>query len=145
MDIKRRNVEEFAGFHFFTDYPFIIDGIPCKSLESFLRAMKYDNIIVQRLVCDLSAKSAKTYATTYTWASVNTFHWRGTSYSKESREFNELLTRAFDELYKNQNFRLALKQISLEKLNLLGEELKSETILPSYKLIFQLHRLNAKL
>lgn len=145
MDIKKRNLKEFAGFHFFTNYPFVIDGIPCKSLHSFLRSMKYDNIIVQRLVCDLSAKSAKAYASSYSWTSVNTFYWRGNSYSKESRQFNQLITRAFDELYKNPDFRVALKQISLENLNLLKEELKSETILPRYILIFQLHRLNAKL
>lgn len=147
MEKEIRNLEVQNDFSYLTKYSFVMEGIPCKCMESFLQSLKYDNIIVQRLVCDLSAQNARLYGYPFKWGSTKRLYWRGNSFQRNSRAFDELILRAFNELFKNQSFKLALKQISYEELSYLIREVipLETTILSKQDYLFQFRILYARL
>lgn len=42
------------------------------------------------------------------WKKTQTLYWRGTIYRRDSKEYQELLDRAYEALSKNDGFRRAL-------------------------------------
>lgn len=87
---------------------FEFDGIACGSMEGFLQSLKYADEEDQKTICALSGKDAKRKSIDG-WKDNQILHWKGAIIKRSSKEFMDLLTRAYKALYcQNDTFRLAL-------------------------------------
>ena len=97
----------------FAPHPFIIDGIECASMEGFLQSLKFSSPDMQREVCKLVGKAAKFKGKKKKWYRTQTLYWQGKEIPRASKEYQELLDRAFDALGQNKSFQKAVVQSPL--------------------------------
>ena len=112
----------------------------------FLQSIKFKDVEMQKFVCTLVGKSAKFKGKNKKWFRTQTLYWNGVEIKRDSKEYDELLTKAFDCLFQNEGFRKALaatKGCSLT--HSMGKNKKSETVLTSSEFISQLNRLRSLL
>lgn len=93
----------------FAPHPFEIDGVQCNSMEGFLQALKFESVDMQKHVCTLVGKAAKFKGKKKKWFQKQELYWLGTVYKRDSDEYQNLLNRAYNQLYKNEGFRKALE------------------------------------
>lgn len=128
-------------------YPnsFEIDGVFCAAMEGFLQSLKYRSAAKQRSVCALSGKEAKKAGRRkFLWKLTGKVFWQGRKIRRDSEEFEFLIERAYDELYKNQFFREALKHsVGKTLLHSIGKTDKRATILTTEEFIGNLDRLRS--
>ena len=74
----------------------------------FLQSLKFQDIQMQKYICTLVGKKAKFKGSRKNWRKRQVFYWRGQEIKRDSKEYQELLDRAFDSLSKNTNFQKAL-------------------------------------
>ena len=113
-------------------YPntFEMDGVNCRSMESFLQSLKYRNFRRQVEVCALDGKTAKQNAQAKKWYKKQCLWWKNKKYRRNSDEYQSLLKRAYGELSKNQEFAKALKVAGNRPLtHSIGSQDPKETIL----------------
>ena len=130
MDIGSGNGWPQASLSNFAPHPFEIDGVLCNSMEGFLQSLKFDSIDMQKHICTLVGKAAKFKGKKKKWFQKQELYWNGQVYKRDSEEYQNLLNRAYNELYKNAGFRKALdatKGCSLT--HSIGKSKKSETVL----------------
>ncbi|NQT49376.1 hypothetical protein HQ571_01630 [Candidatus Kuenenbacteria bacterium] len=94
----------------FLPHTFVFDGVECASMEGLLQSFKFDNEQVQIEVCKLVDTAAKFRGKkrNKAWKREQTLWWKGVAYERKSKEYQELLDRAFDALATNAGFRKAL-------------------------------------
>ena len=92
----------------FAPHPFEIDGIKCNSMEGFLQSLKFKNPEMQEHVCTLVGREAKFKGKKKNWYVTQTLWWRGIEIDRHSQEYQDLLDRAYNALFKNSGFRKAL-------------------------------------
>lgn len=109
MDIGSGNTYPANSLSNFAPHPFKIDGIICNSMEGFLQSLKFKSEEMQEYVCSLVGYAAKKKGSKKNWQESQTLHWRGIPIKRESKEYQDLLDRAFTELYKNTKFKAALE------------------------------------
>ena len=63
---------------------------------------------MQEYVCSLVGFAAKKKGSKKNWKTSQTLYWRGVAYKRDSKEYQELLDRAYFELSKNEGFQKAL-------------------------------------
>lgn len=103
----------------FASNDFIIDGVECASMEGFLQSLKFHGKNKQRKICHLTGKEAKNAAGklhNLRWKITQTLYWNGRKYKRESQEYLQLITRAYDAIYQNEKFRKALVTTGNKKL-----------------------------
>ena len=91
-------------------YPnaFEIDGVRCASMEGFLQALKYEDDETKKEICTLSGKEAKERSIS-DWQKTQTVYWQGLPINRQSQDFQMLIRRAYQCLFKqNDTFRNAL-------------------------------------
>ena len=93
----------------FAPHPFEIDGVQCNPMEGFLQALKFESVDMQKYVCTLVGRSAKFKGKKKKWFQKQELYWLGTVYKRDSDEYQNLLNRAYNKLYKNEGFRKALE------------------------------------
>ena len=93
----------------FAPHPFEIDGVQCNSMEGFLQALKFESVDMQKYICTLVGRSAKFKGKKKKWFQKQELYWLGTVYKRDSDEYQNLLNRAYNQLYKNEGFRKALE------------------------------------
>lgn len=109
---------------------FIIDGVKCASMEGFLQGLKFKNIDMQLYVCSLTGSYAKKKGANKNWKKDQTLYWQGKSIKRDSKEYQELLDRAYNELSNNEGFKKALLSTGNAVLtHTLGRKKINETIL----------------
>lgn len=114
----------------FSPYIFEVDGVPCNSMEGFLQALKFSNPEMQEYVCTLVGKKAKFKGKNKNWKRSQTLWWRGVEIARDSKEYQELLDKAFSCLYKNTKFRNALAATGKATLtHSMGRKDPSSTVL----------------
>lgn len=129
LDIHSRSGYPSGQLSNFAEHHFEIDGVPCHSMEGFLQALTHKDIEEQKKICLLHGYKAKQKANKY-WKKDQTLHWQGKEYPRRSREYQQLLDRAYAELGKNEKFAEALLATGNMKLtHHVGRSTKSETIL----------------
>lgn len=146
MDIGSGNTYPSNALSNFAPHPFVIEGIECNSMEGFLQSLKFENPEMQKEVCKLVGKQAKFKGKKKKWWRTQTLFWKGKSIKRDSEEYQELITKAYDCLYTNEGFRRALsatKGCSLT--HSIGKNKISETVLTEREFIKQLNRLRYKL
>lgn len=84
----------------FYPHAFVIDGVACASMEGFLQSLKYRSRKKQRAVCALVGKAAKKQGRRkFFWRISGTLYWNGIRIKRQSAAFDQLLTRAYLEMY----------------------------------------------
>lgn len=105
---------------------FTFDGVACSSIEGFLQSLKTKDTDKQVEICKLYGGSAKNISKKLTqWLETQKLYWMGKEYLRESKEFFQLLFRAFKSCYEqNKTFKNALD--STRGITLTHNEGKSE-------------------
>lgn len=132
MDIGSGSGYPSAALSNFAPHPFEIDGVQCNSMEGFLQSLKFESVDMQRHVCTLVGKAAKFKGKKKKWFQKQELYWNGVIYKRDSDEYQNLLNRAYNALYKNDSFRKALE--ATKGMNLthsIGKSKKNETVLTS--------------
>lgn len=129
----------------FAAYDFKVDGVECASMEGFLQSLKFRNIKKQCKVCKLTGKEAKLSAgrlRNICWKLTQTLYWNGRKYKRDSTGYKMLITKAYDCLWKNEEFRNLLLSTGNEILchSMGGHDVK-KTVLTEEEFIEQLYRL----
>lgn len=108
MDIGSRNGFPAGNLSNFSNHEFVIDGIRCASMEGFLQSLKFSGIETQIYVCGLVGYRAKKAGKNQPWWETQKLWWKGKEINRHSKEYQDLLDMAYDELSKNKLFRKAL-------------------------------------
>lgn len=92
-------------------YPhsFRLDGIPIKSMESFLQSLKFSDPVQQVSVCHMDARDAIEQGQQQHWQEEGLLYWQGIAFSRYGKEYQSLLDRAYDALGRNPRFIKALQ------------------------------------
>ena len=125
----------------FYPYPFTVDGVECGGMEGFLQSLKFFNKRKQLRVCALSGKKAKKAGEKKRlWKLLGSVYWQGRFIKRDSKEFDDLISLAYNEMYKqNEAFRLALEASKGKKLvHTIGSHNKRKTILTEEEFISHL-------
>lgn len=77
---------------------------------------------------------------------TQTLYWNGKEYKRDSKEYQELLDRAFEALSKNDSFKKALLASGDSVLtHEIGKSKESETVLTKREFISRLNKIREKL
>lgn len=133
MDVGSKGSYPANALSNFTANKFIIDGVECNSMEGFLQALKYENTNAQKITCALVGYSAKKKGSSRSayWQSKQTLWWNGKSYPRKSKEYQNLLNRAYNAMYnQSEGFRKALEASGKSILtHSIGRNKETETVL----------------
>ena len=142
MDIKSGSSYPASALSNFAPHPFIIDNVFCSSMEGFLQSLKFKNIDMQKYVCSLVGKTAKYKGKNKPWWKTQTLYWQGKEYKRDSQEYQILLNRAYNALYKNEGFKKALEASKPAILShSIGKNNITETVLTQTEFISRLMKL----
>lgn len=146
MDIGSGTGWPSAALSNFAPHPFVIDGVECASMEGFLQSLKFKEPAMQVEVCKLVGKAAKFKGKKKKWWKTQTLHWQGVEYKRDSKEYQELLTRAFEALAQNTSFQKALLATGKSTLtHEIGKTKITETVLTRQEFCGRLMMLRARL
>ncbi len=146
MDIGSGAGYPAAALSNFAPHPFIIDGVLCNSMEGFLQSLKFKDSEMQKHVCLLVGKAAKFKGKQKKWWKTQTLNWQDKEIKRDSDEYTQLITRAFDQLFTNDGFRNALAATKGATLtHSMGKNKKNETVLTENEFMKQLNRLRSRL
>lgn len=130
----------------FAPHPFIIDGIQCASMEGFLQSLKTKNPDMQVYICSLVGRKAKQTGAGKNWQQRQILYWQGIEYQRNSDDYQQLITRAYDALFQNSHFKKALKATGNATLmHSMGQRKANHTVLTTKEFIGQLTRLRQKI
>jgi len=139
MDIGSGNGYPAATLSNFAPHPFEIDGVKCNSMEGFLQGLKFKNPEMQEYVCTLVGKAAKFKGKEKKWWKTQTLYWVGNEYKRDSKEYQDLLDRAFAALADNDGFKRALLATGSATLtHSIGKNDLAETVLTEREFISRL-------
>lgn len=139
IDILHNSDDKMAAdLSNFAEYPFEIDGVQIKSMESFLQSLKFKNKKKQIKICRMSGKKAKRkgkFNNLWKWSGGN-LYWQGKRINRFSNEYQRLLNNTYATLFdNNEDFRNALlstiNENGVQKLftHSIGEDNSQDTIL----------------
>lgn len=130
----------------FHPYQFEIDGVTCNSMEGFLQSLKFSNPVMQEYVCSLVGKKAKFKGKKKKWFKDQTLYWRGNPIKRDSKEYQDLLDRAFEALATNKKFQKTLLDTQNATLtHAMGKKKSSETVLTTQEFCSRLTKIREQL
>jgi predicted NAD-dependent protein-ADP-ribosyltransferase YbiA (DUF1768 family) len=131
----------------FAPHPFVLDGVSIASMEGFLQSLKFRNPEMQKHVCTLVGRAAKSKGRGKNWQRSGTLYWNGREIDRFSEEYQKLLDRAFEALYTtNESARKALLASGDATLeHSLGKKSPKETVLTRSEFCSRLLRLRQRL
>lgn len=141
IDILHNSENEIAvALSNFAEYPFEMDGVQIKSIESFLKSLKFKNKKKQIKICRMNGKKAKRkgkFNNLWKWNGGN-LYWQGKKNNRFSDEYQKLLNNTYATLFdNNEDFRNALlstiNENGVQKLfaHSIGKDNPQDTILTS--------------
>lgn len=148
MDIRSKLSYPAGALTNFAPYDFEIDGIKCASMEGFLQSLKTSNLFLQTEVCQLVGIEAKRWGEEHNvaWKETQKLYWRGCEYRRHGHEYQELLDRAYEALFQNEDFKKALLATGQEVLtHSIGKSDPSNTILTEEEFCSRLMKLRSKI
>lgn len=109
---------------------FFFEGVFCHSMEGFLQSLKYDDPNIQRQICAMKGRKAKTKTTT-AWQTDQIVWWKGVAINRQSNEYQKLIRKAYKAMFEQSDrFRIALMSTNGMKLyHSKGEQESNKTIL----------------
>ena len=97
-------------------------------------------------VCSLVGYAAKKKGRNKNWQSKQTLYRRGNEYKRDSKEYQELLDRAYNELSKNTGFRNALLATGSATItHSIGRNKSNETVLTQNEFCSRLLKIRRRL
>lgn len=109
MEIGSGNGYPASALSNFAPHPFMFDGVQCNSFEGFLQSLKFESVDMQKHVCTLVGKGAKNAGGKKKWFRKQELFWNGKTYKRDSDDYQLLLNKAYNEMYKqNEGFKNAL-------------------------------------
>jgi hypothetical protein len=130
MDIGSKHGYPSSALSNFAPHKFIVDEIECNSMEGFLQSLKFSNPDMQVEVCKLVGFTAKKRGSNKNWQTSQTLWWKGKAIKRESKEYQDLLNKAYLALSKNTNFQKALLATKDAVLtHVIGRTNEKETVL----------------
>lgn len=108
MDISSSKTYPAGTLSNFSPHPFVIDGVECSSMEGFLQSLKFKNPEMQKEICKLTGIAAKRAGKKKNWRQRQVLFWKGEEIERESSEYQCLLNRAYNALFRNTTFKKAL-------------------------------------
>lgn len=140
MDIGSQNSYPANSLSNFSAHQFIIDNVVCASMEGFLQSLKFKDAEMQKYVCSLIGIKAKNKGRKKNWRASQVLYWQGKEYKRDSKEYQELIKRAYKELCKNQGFQNAiLASGNATYTHSIGKSKQSETVLTEKEFISMLN------
>ena len=142
MDIGSGKGYPSSSLSNFAPHPFNMDGILCNSMEGFLQSLKFKSPEMQVEVCKLVGFAAKKKGSKKNWQQSQILYWKGIAISRKSKHYQDLLNRAYFELYKNVKFKKALEATGNAILtHSIGKSKESETVLTKSEFCSRLMKL----
>jgi len=130
----------------FAPHPFVFDDVECNSFEGFLQSLKFKNFDMQKEICKLVGKAAKFRGRPKKWYTDQKLYWKGVVYERDSKEYQDLLDRAFNALSENTSFQKALIASGKSVLtHEIGKSKESETVLTKREFISRLNKIRERL
>lgn len=131
MDIGSGKSYPSCALSNFSPHHFIIDGVECNSMEGFLQSLKFKNPDIQVEVCKLVGLKAKFKGKKSKWFKTQKLYWLDKEMDRSSEDYQILLDRAFNEMYKqSDSFKRALKASNNAVFShSMGKSKQSETVL----------------
>lgn len=146
MDIGSGSGWPSCALSNFAPHPFIIDDVVCASMEGFLQSLKFKEPEMQVEVCKLVGKAAKFKGKKKKWWQTQTLFWQGQTFKRDSKEYQELLDRAFDALSTNTSFQKALLATGTATLtHSIGKTKQQETVLTKQEFCSRLTKIRERL
>ncbi len=146
MDIGSKAGYPAGALSNFAPHPFVIDGIECNSMEGFLQSLKFSNEEMQKYVCTLVGFQAKSKGKNKKWWKTQTLYWMGKEIDRHSKEYQDLIDKAYDCISKNDGFKRALLATGNATLtHSMGKRDESKTILTEREFCSRLMRLRSEL
>lgn len=112
IDISHNSDNKMAAaLSNFTEYPFEMDGVQIKSMESFLQSLKFKSRKKQMRICRMSGKKAKRKGKFNNIWKLNggNLYWQGKKINRFSDEYQKLLNQTYATLFDNsEDFRSVL-------------------------------------
>lgn len=147
MDIKSGQGYPAGSLSNFAPHAFTLDGVECASMEGFVQALKFKNVDMQKEICTLVGLKAKRAGSKKNWQRKQTLYWNGQEYKRDSKEYQELLDRAFEaKFYGNDKAKKTL--LATQNANLthkIGRTKASETVLTQKEFCSRLMNIRALL
>ena len=145
MDIGSNGKYPGCALSNFAAHEFTIDGVRCASMEGFLQSLTHSNPEVQKEICALVGIAAKRRGGTH-WKRHQKLYWQGKAYLRTSKEYQELLDRAYDALFENEGFKAALRAAGDATFtHSVGKHKQGETCLTIQEFCSRLNKLRARL
>ena len=114
--------------------------------EGFLQSLKFSNPVMQEYVCLLVGKKAKFKGKKKKWFRDQTLYWRGNPIKRDSKEYQDLLDRAFEALATNKKFQKTLLDTQNATLtHAMGKKKSSETVLTTQEFCSRLTKIREQL
>lgn len=146
MDIGSGSGWPSCALSNFAPHPFVIDNVVCASMEGFLQSLKFKEPEMQVEVCKLVGKAAKFKGKKKKWWQTQTLFWQGQTFKRDSKEYQELLDRAFDALSTNTSFQKALLATGTATLtHSIGKTKQQETVLTRQEFCSRLTKIRERL
>jgi len=146
MDIGSGKGYPSSALSNFSPHPFILDDVEISSMEGWLQSLKFSNFEIQKEVCKLVGKAAKFKGKSKKWFLTQKLYWNGVEYSRDSKEYQELLDRAYDALSQNSSFQKALVATGNSTLtHEIGKSKENETVLTKREFISRLYKIRDRL
>lgn len=108
MDIRSGAKYPAGALSNFAPYSFVIDGVKCNSMEGFLQSLKFSNEDMQKYVCTLVGREAKSKGSKKNWKRTQILYWKSVKYKRDAKEYQLLLDKAFNALAENTKFQRVL-------------------------------------
>ena len=146
MDIGSGSGYPSSALSNFAPHPFVVDGVECSSIEGFLQSLKFNNPEMQKEICKMVGKQAKFKGKNKKWYRTQILYWQGVEYKRDSKEYQDLLDKAFNALSENEGFKkalLATKDATLE--HSMGKKKIEETVLTKQEFCSRLLKIRTKL
>jgi len=142
MNIGSKQGYPASALSNFAPHPFTMDGVECNSMEGFLQSLKFKNTEMQKHVCTLTGKVAKFKGKGKKWWRDQKLYWLGQIFERESKEYQELLDRAYLALFENTSFKKALKATgSATFSHSIGKNNPKQTVLTEQEFCSRLRKL----
>lgn len=146
MDIGSKHGYPSSALSNFAPHAFVLDGVQCASMEGFLQSLKFSNPDMQVEVCKLVGVTAKRRGANKNWWTSQTLYWKGKPYKRDSKDYQDLLDRAYHALSQNVSFQKALLATGNSSLtHSIGRNKTNETVLTVQEFTSRLYKLREEL
>lgn len=147
MDIKSGKEYPASALSNFAPHKFKFRGVECASMEGLLQSLKFKNPEMQKEICKLVGRQAKSKGSNKDWKTSQTLWWNGQPIKRNSTEYQLLLDEAFLSLSRDsESFRNALIATQNAVLkHSIGKTKKNDTVLTQSEFCSRLMIIRARL